>query len=104
MPIYEYECPKCQKVHEIVQKFSDPRMSECPDCGGAVSKLMSLSSFALKGSGWYTTDYKKSGKKSSEAPAPKKEGSEATPAKTAEPKKTESKPAASSTPASGASA
>jgi len=42
-----------------MQKFSDPHMKTCPDCGGSVTKLMSLSSFALKGTGWYTTDYKK---------------------------------------------
>jgi putative FmdB family regulatory protein len=65
MPLYEYECVKCEKVHEIMQKFSDGPLSECPDCHGQVSKIMSMSSFALKGSGWYTTDYKKSSKPTS---------------------------------------
>jgi len=59
MPLYEYECQKCEKVHEIMQKFSDPLMKDCPDCSGPVQKLMSLSSFSLKGTGWYTTDYKR---------------------------------------------
>ena len=58
MPLYEYECAKCQKVHEVMQKFSDAPLSACPDCGAKVVKLMSLGSFALKGTGWYTTDYK----------------------------------------------
>lgn len=42
-----------------MQKFSDPLLAECPDCSGPVVKLMSLSGFALKGTGWYATDYKK---------------------------------------------
>lgn len=46
-----------------MQKFSDAPMAACPDCGGPVSKLMSRSSFALKGSGWYTSDYKRAANK-----------------------------------------
>jgi putative FmdB family regulatory protein len=69
MPLYEYQCRGCQKVHEVVQKFSDAPLSECPECQGPVEKLMSLSSFALKGSGWYTTDYKRSGSGKSETAA-----------------------------------
>jgi putative FmdB family regulatory protein len=60
MPLYEYECAKCKKVIEVMQKFSEGPLAECPDCKGPVTKLMSMSSFALKGTGWYTTDYKKS--------------------------------------------
>lgn len=63
MPIYEFECPKCEKVHEVNQKISDKPLAKCPDCGGKVQKLISRSSFALKGSGWYTTDYKPASKK-----------------------------------------
>jgi predicted nucleic acid-binding Zn ribbon protein len=44
-----------------MQKFSDAPLGACPDCQGPVTKLMSMSSFALKGSGWYTTDYKRKG-------------------------------------------
>src|SRR5262245_49961278 len=68
MPLYEYECTSCQKIHEVIQKFSDAPLTECPECKGAISKLMSRSSFALKGSGWYTTDYKR-GSSASSAPA-----------------------------------
>ena len=64
MPLYEYQCESCGKVHEIIQKFSDEPLSECPECKGPMSKLISRSSFALKGTGWYTTDYKRSGSKS----------------------------------------
>ncbi len=61
MPLYEYQCDTCKKVMEVMQKFSDAPLTECPEagCGGKVTKLMSMNSFALKGSGWYTTDYKK---------------------------------------------
>ena len=62
MPLYEYQCSSCNKVHEVVQKFSDAPLSLCPECNGPVTKLISMNSFALKGSGWYTTDYKRSGK------------------------------------------
>ena len=60
MPIYEYECTSCHKVTETQQKFSDPPLATCPTCGGQVQKLISRTSFQLKGSGWYATDYKKS--------------------------------------------
>ncbi|MGO9377300.1 MAG: FmdB family zinc ribbon protein [Dissulfurispiraceae bacterium] len=57
MPIYEYGCVKCSKTHEIMQKFSDAPMTVCPDCGGEVRKMISSTSFVLKGTGWYATDY-----------------------------------------------
>jgi putative FmdB family regulatory protein len=57
MPIYEYECSKCGKTTEAVQKFSDPPLTECGQCRGQLRKLISMSTFHLKGSGWYTTDY-----------------------------------------------
>jgi putative FmdB family regulatory protein len=57
MPIYEYECLKCGKTMEAMQKFSDPPLGECCHCKGEVRKLISMSTFHLKGSGWYVTDY-----------------------------------------------
>jgi putative FmdB family regulatory protein len=57
MPVYEYECLSCGKVHEIRQGFNDEPLNECPDCNGSLKKLISMSSFVLKGSGWYKTDY-----------------------------------------------
>lgn len=57
MPIYEYECLKCGKTTEVMHKFSDPPLCECTHCKGEVRKLISMSTFHLKGSGWYTTDY-----------------------------------------------
>ncbi len=57
MPIYEYRCRKCNKEFEVVQSISDPELKSCKFCKGPVTKLMSVSSFHLKGSGWYVTDY-----------------------------------------------
>ncbi|MCK9275404.1 MAG: zinc ribbon domain-containing protein [Syntrophales bacterium] len=57
MPIYEYKCEKCGKEFEMFQGIADPAVTACKFCNGRVRKLMSLSSFHLKGSGWYVTDY-----------------------------------------------
>jgi len=64
MPLYEYDCEKCQKHLEVIQKFSDAPLQECPDCKGTLVKRLSLTSFQLKGTGWYNTDYRKSSKPS----------------------------------------
>jgi putative FmdB family regulatory protein len=62
MPIYEYKCKKCHHRFERIQKFSDPHVKKCPDCGGPVEQLLSAPAVQFKGSGWYVTDYaKKSG-------------------------------------------
>ena len=62
MPIYEYECKFCLNRFQLLQKFSDPPPEVCPHCGkkGGIKKLISPTSFELKGSGWYATDYKSS--------------------------------------------
>lgn len=57
MPIYEYECSKCGRVDEVLQKFSDKPLVKCKHCSGKLHKLISHSSFHLKGTGWYITDY-----------------------------------------------
>lgn len=61
MPVYEYQCGKCGEEIEAMQKMSDQPLKKCPKCGGALSKVMSSTSFVLKGSGWYATDYAKKG-------------------------------------------
>ena len=60
MPIYEYRCNKCGEF-EFMQKITDPALKRCPTCQGKVTKLISNSSFHLKGSGWYVTDYGRKG-------------------------------------------
>lgn len=57
MPIYEYRCKKCDSTFEIMQRFQDPPLRKCPECGGKARRLVSNTSFILKGSGWYVTDY-----------------------------------------------
>jgi putative FmdB family regulatory protein len=70
MPLYEYKCDACGHRFEKIQKFSDPLVDTCPNCGGAVHKLMSSPAIQFKGSGFYITDYPK-GEKGS---APKSDG------------------------------
>jgi len=72
MPVYEYECKNCQKIFEIQQKISDEPLSICPECGSPVRKLMSMSSFQLKGGGWYADGYASTAAASG---SPKKESS-----------------------------
>ncbi len=65
MPIYEYECPSCG-VMEVTQRITDKALTKCPQCKRRkVKKLISNTSFQLKGSGWYVTDY--GGKKGSDS-------------------------------------
>jgi putative FmdB family regulatory protein len=59
MPLYEYECKKCHHRFERIQKFSDPHVKKCPDCGGPVEQVVSAPAVQFKGSGWYVTDYAK---------------------------------------------
>lgn len=60
MPLYEYHCLKCGRF-ETLQKFSDGPLAACPTCSGAVERLISAPAFQFKGTGWYVTDYAKSG-------------------------------------------
>lgn len=57
MPIYEYECAECGSRVEHWQKMSDAPLSTCDTCGGSMHKVISQTTFHLKGSGWYVTDY-----------------------------------------------
>ena len=59
MPLYEYQCGQCGNIEEVIQKFSDAPLTTCQHCSGKLSKLISQSSFHLKGTGWYVTDYSK---------------------------------------------
>ena len=57
MPIYEYECEKCGGIVEKFQNFSDKPLKKCEKCSGKLHKIISQSTFHLKGTGWYVTDY-----------------------------------------------
>jgi putative FmdB family regulatory protein len=80
MPIYEYECTKCGHIDEALQKFSDKPLTRCSQCRGKLTKLVSQSTFHLKGSGWYVTDYANKNKNSA------KPANQETPGKSAESK------------------
>lgn len=96
MPLYEYQCQSCGKKFEVLQKFSDPPMTTHEECGGNVERLVSAPAFHLKGTGWYATDYAKSG---SSTPAKgdesKSADSKSGDAKSSDSKPAENKPAAS---------
>lgn len=61
MPLYEYECATCGEKTEVIRSFSDPPLTVCPNCGGELKKLLSSPALQFKGSGFYLTDYGKSG-------------------------------------------
>ena len=73
MPIYEYRCADCKETFEVIQKFSDDPVKKCAHCSGMkVEKLISQSSFVLKGGGWYQDGYTNKKKQKEEAaPTPK---------------------------------
>lgn len=69
MPIYEYKCPKCGNSLETLRRVSEPNLEhfECPECKNEMDRQISVSSFHLKGSGWYKTDYANKGNNKSNA-------------------------------------
>lgn len=79
MPLYEYKCQKCGENVESIQRVSDPPYTICPHCGGELKKLFSAPAIQFKGSGFYKTDYPKTGSGSKseakEGSTEKKEGS-----------------------------
>ncbi len=59
MPIYAYRCTTCGHAKDVLQKMSDPVLTECPDCGASTFvKQLTAAGFQLKGSGWYVTDFR----------------------------------------------
>lgn len=70
MPTYEYQCHKCGKQFEYVQKISDAPKKKCEACGGKLERLISGGAFILKGGGWYKDLYSSS-KKETKSEAPK---------------------------------
>ena len=87
MPIYEYECTKCGNIEEVIQKFSDKPLKKCQSCAGKLHKLVSQSTFHLKGTGWYVTDYaNKSG--GSDKPSKKNQTTKSSETKSSDSKQT----------------
>ncbi len=98
MPIYEYHCPTCNTNFEKIQKFSDEPLTVHELCGGPVERLLSAPAFQFKGSGWYITDYNKTGT-SSPASSGGKEPATEKKTETKSETKSETKTETKSTPA-----
>jgi putative FmdB family regulatory protein len=87
-------CKKCHHKFEKIQKFSDPRVKKCPQCGGPVEQALHAPAVQFKGTGWYVTDYAKKGDSKDAASKPKEElpsGKEASKDKPEDKKKSHSK-------------
>ena len=78
MPIYEYVCKKCHHRFEKIQKFSDPKIRKCPECGGPVEQAIHAPAVQFKGTGWYVTDYAKKSESKDSGGSAKKEETTAT--------------------------
>lgn len=107
MPIYEYRCQDCGELTEMLQRFDDPPLESCPECGGAVKKLISAPAFQFKGSGWYVTDYARSsadGAGDDGVSPPKAGGSDSGASKSGGSETKGSESGASATPSGGSAA
>ena len=79
MPIYAYKCASCGHAKDVLQKISDPALTECPACGqSSFAKQLTAAGFQLKGSGWYATDFKGGSSSSSADSTSSAEGASAT--------------------------
>jgi len=92
MPIYGYECTSCEHTFDALQKMSDPKLVDCPECGEpSLRKQLSAPKFRLKGKGWYETDFKTGDKRNLASDSEKKAAAKSKeadkPAKKTEPKK-----------------
>ncbi|HEY1151396.1 MAG TPA: FmdB family zinc ribbon protein [Pseudoduganella sp.] len=59
MPIYAYRCEDCGFAKDVLQKISDPQLTDCPSCGKSTfRKQVTAAGFQLKGTGWYVTDFR----------------------------------------------
>ena len=67
VPLYEYKCRKCGKHTDKIEKYTGPFLKKCPACGGSVERVQSAPAIQFKGTGWYVTDYAKSGSKDSKS-------------------------------------
>ena len=100
MPLYEYQCQKCGHRFERIQRFSDPLVKKCPECGGKVEQLLSAPAVQFKGSGWYVTDYAKKSRAGSGSKSESESKSDTGKDKDKETGKKESKPTSEPAPKS----
>jgi putative FmdB family regulatory protein len=76
VPLYEYQCTKCNKRTEKIESVAGPHLKNCPHCGGKVERLQSAPAIQFKGSGWYVTDYAANKSASDGAPSGKTDSKE----------------------------
>ena len=77
MPIYGYACKSCEHTFDALQKMSDPKLVDCPECGEpSLRKMLSAPKFRLKGKGWYETDFKTGDKRNIAGESEKKSTSD----------------------------
>lgn len=101
MPIYAYRCSNCGHEQDVLQKMSDAPLTQCPACGQSTyAKQVTAAGFQLKGSGWYVTDFRNNGSKTTAAPSttakaePDSGSAAATPTESKSPAPADAKPAA----------
>ena len=97
MPLFEYRCERCAHLEEVLQKHTDPAPDACPACGerGTMVKAISLTSFQLKGGGWYQDLYSSSSGKPDSGANGSSTAAGASAARPAESKASEGKPSES---------
>ena len=92
MPLYEYQCTKCERRTEKIESVSGPHLKKCPHCGGKVEQTLTAPAIQFKGSGWYVTDYAgKKGAGSDSAPVAKSDSSDSKDSAAKEPSAKETK-------------
>jgi len=104
VPTYEYQCDKCGRTFEVRQRISAPPLKTCETCGGAVRRLISSTTFILKGEGWYVTDYPSAARKKAAESEKTTAGGDGKKSEKADGKKGEKKDAAPAKATTGASA
>jgi len=105
MPLYEYECKKCHKHTEKIQKFSDAEITICPYCGGALERVISAPAISFKGGGWFKDGYGNAKPAASSGESKGDAGSTSSPSSdSATPAKSDGAPAAASTSSAPAAA
>jgi putative FmdB family regulatory protein len=96
MPIYEYACNECGHRFDARQSWSDDPLTVCPECTGAIRRVLHPAGVIFKGSGWYVTDNRKSSGTSGESSTTSSSNSDATPSKSEKTAETKTATAADS--------
>jgi putative FmdB family regulatory protein len=82
MPTYGYHCGRCGHEFEVRQSMADAPLTDCPECGGELRKLLYPVGVQFKGSGFYSTDYRRGGEGDKSSDKSSDKASDKTPDKT----------------------